>query len=105
MDKKVLRSYYFHSHLLIPEHVAKEAREQPTDLARLEVLLLWQEAHRSTHTFKELDVCYHIDDLDQSLRIDKIVRIKSRPVNGEKSKSRIQSLRVHWHETVHDNFV
>lgn len=100
MDHLTQRSYYFHSQLLVPEGVAIEARGHVDELARDEVLMIWQEAHGGHHHFKEKDKCYHIDNLWQMMRVDKIVRIKTPGINGEVIKSRIQSIRCHWMQRV-----
>ena len=46
------RSYYYHSHLLVPEHIAKEARQQPTELGPaccdMTLKIVWQPP--TTHT-------------------------------------------------------
>ena len=97
---KVQRNYRYHTKWLLPEKVAIEALAQETKLARLEVILLWQEAHQSGHHFRPGDTAYHIDDLETPLRVDKILREYPKPVNGEKTKSKIVGISVHWHEDV-----
>jgi len=97
---KAQKYYRYHTEWLVPEKVAIEAREQPTEAGQQEVLDLWAEAHRSGHHFKEMDTVYHIRDLWTPLGVDKILRAKPKPVNGEKQKSRILGVQVHWHEPI-----
>ena len=72
----IQRNYYYHSQLLVPEKKAIEARDEPTEEGRDEVLMLWQLAHQPSYHFKEKEKCYHVDDLWQMLRVDRIVRVK-----------------------------
>jgi hypothetical protein len=97
---KVQRNYKYHSKWLIPEKIAIDAKQQKSEEATLEVILLWQDAYQSSHHFKEGDTAYHIDDLETPLRVDKILRSYPKPTNGEKQKSKIIGIQVHWHETV-----
>ena len=103
---KVQRSYRYHTKWLIPEATAIKAKEQETEAGKIETILIWQEAYRSSHYFREGETVYHIDDLDTPLRVDKILRAYPKPLNGEKQKSKIIGVQVHWHELqIEDKYV
>ena len=95
-----LRSWNFHTKVVVPENVAKEALSQNSEAGRIEVLLLWGEASRSGHHFKRGDTCCHVDNLEQVMHVDKIIRTFPKPVDGEKQKARIEGILVHWMEEV-----
>ncbi len=95
---KKQRSWNYHTKVLVPESIAERAKEKKTEIERLEVLLLWGEAHRASHHFKRGDVAYHVDDLEQKLNVDKIMRSYPKPQDGEKQKPKIDGILVHWHE-------
>ena len=95
-------TYRFHSKWLIPERVAEDALKETTEAGKSEVIMLWQEAHQSSHHFKPGETCYHMDDLDTPMRVDKILRDYPKPVNGEKTKSKIIGIQVHWHQQVQE---
>jgi len=98
MGHKRQRSYVYHSQLLIPEERALMARAEEDPMRRLDVLQNWQDVYQSEHHFKAGDTCYHIDDLEQLLRVDKIIRTFSK--NGESQKSKVNGIQVHWFEDV-----
>ena len=90
------RSWNYHTKVLIPREIADKAKSEEKEIDQLEVILLWGEAHRSAHHFKRGDECCHIDNLDQVLHVDKIMRSYPKPENGEKQKPKIDGILVHW---------
>lgn len=91
-------AHKFHTKWLIPEKTAIELRGIETEKGRIEHITLWQETHMSSHHFTEGDTCYHVDNYTQPMRIDKILRSFPKPRNGEKQKSRLEGISVHWYE-------
>ena len=97
---KIQRTHVYHTKLLIPDSIAKEAREQETEKGAIEVIMLWQEAHRAKHHFTRGDICYHVDDIHQKLNVDKIIRSFPKPRDGEPQKSKIDGIATHWHQEI-----
>ena len=99
------KSWNFHTKVLIPIEIARKALEHDKDIDKLEVVLLWQEAHRSSHHFKRGDECAHVDNLKQVMHVDKIMRSYPKPENGEKQKPKIDGILCHWFEQGPGSFV
>jgi hypothetical protein len=92
------RTYVYHTKLLVPDYVAKEAQSAKDELEIFDILTSWQEKKRSDHHFTRGDVCYHIDDIWQLLHVDKIIRSFPKKKNGEPQKTKIDGIQCHWHE-------
>lgn len=100
MREKRQRTYVYHTKLLIPEMVAKEAQSASSELEVFDIITSWQEKKRADHHFKKGDIAYHVDDIWQKLHVDKIIRSFPKQKNGEPQKSRIEGIQTHWHENV-----
>ena len=95
---KRLINHTFHTKLLIPKDVVTEGKKKESQAEMLEHLLIWQDAYRSDHHFKRGDECYHVDNLNQILHVDKVIRSFPKPKNGESQSSKIEGILCHWWE-------
>ena len=71
--EKNFRRHRFHSTLLIPHEVAEQALQLDAE-DMLEKIILWVEAHQSTHYFKAGDAVVHKDNLSQKMIVDRILK-------------------------------
>ena len=94
------RSWNYHTKLLVPVDIANKALSYKTEKETIEEILVWGETERSDHHFKRGDECCHVDNLEQVLHVDKIIRSYPKPYNGEKPKAKIEGILVHWHEKI-----
>lgn len=76
----------------------QEAFSLDTPEDRLEKILLWIDAYQSTHYFRDNDVVYHKENLNQPMIVDRVLR-KIYKVNGE-PKTKILGVECHWWEEV-----
>ena len=95
---KKQRNYVYHTNVLVPLKVAEQALAEASEAGRIEVILLWQDAYRSSHHFNPGDEVRHVDELSLVLHVDKIIRSYPKPRDGEKQKSRIEGILCHWFE-------
>ncbi len=86
------KTYKFHSKFLLPEDIAREARDVSGAAKGLEVIYNWQERHQSTHRFKEGERVFHIDDLYKPMYVDKILK------EYTEERPRMIGVQCHWFE-------
>ncbi len=102
---KIHKSWTFHTKVLVPESIAEKALAETDPIQRLEVILLWQEAHRSSYHFKNGDTCCHVDNLEQVLHVTKIIRSYPKPEDGERQKPKIEGILCNWWEGNPNSFL
>ena len=92
-------SHRFHSTMLIPGRIVKEADALASPEGRLKHILLWIDARQSDYYFKPGESVYHKDNLEQEMFVDKIIK-KNFNDNGHE-KTRMVGVEVHWWEVSH----
>lgn len=84
----------FHSNLLIPQKVVKDAKAHGSPEAEIEEILSWIEKKQSHHFLRSGDEVYHKDNLEQLMYVDRIIR---KTYGDEKEKrQKIVGVDVHF---------
>lgn len=98
MPNKRFRAHRFHTTLLIPKKVVEEAFSLETPEARLENILLWIDTYQSNYYFRDGDMVFHKENLNQAMIVDRVLR-KVYKANGEQ-RTKVLGVDVHWWEEV-----
>lgn len=99
------KTHKFHTKWLIPEKVIDELENIDSEEGKAEHIMIWQDAYQSHHHFNEGEICAHIWNPKTKMIVEKIARHFPKPQNGEKSKSKIDGIVVHWFEHDSDKYV
>ena len=87
--KKKLREHKFHSRSLIPSLVVEAGEEAIAD---------YEERGRMNSRFSEGEKVVHVDNHDQIMTVQEIIRVKEK-IRGQE-RNRLDGILCHWWEEV-----